>query len=470
MGQKRSPFASLPPIGQLLQHSEITPYLSKIDHEFVVHCLQAETDRVRLRLGAGEKDNALSREALTTDIVSNVVAMICRLLAPSLKPAVNGTGIILHTGLGRAPMSVEAQENVARVISGYCNLEFDLESGKRGQRNEHVEEILCQLTGAEAACVVNNNAAAVLLTLNSLAFGREAIVSRGQLVEIGGSFRIPEVMEKSGTRMVEVGTTNKTHLRDYTRAVSDETGVICVIHTSNYRVQGFTKEVPLAEIVELAHEKRIPVMQDLGSGVLIDFKALGLPYEPLAKESIASGADVVTFSGDKVLGGPQCGIIVGKKAYIDKITSNALMRALRCDKLTYAALEPTLKQYLQPGRLLERNRVLKMLLEPLDKVSQRAEALLQSLTALVGNDYNLSIEDSFVQIGSGALPLEQLPSKAIGVSVESVSTDTVARLFRQSDPPIIGYIREGRLLFDLRTIGREEDEILISAFERIAGM
>ncbi|MFQ5676873.1 MAG: L-seryl-tRNA(Sec) selenium transferase, partial [bacterium] len=385
---------------------------------------------------------------------------------PSLQRAINGTGIILHTGLGRAPLSTDAKENLLQVAEGYCNLELDLQTGKRGNRNSHVEELLCHLTGAEAACVVNNNAAAVLLALNTLCFGKEAIVSRGQLIEIGGSFRIPEVMEKSGAVMVEVGTTNKTHLKDYEKAICGQTGLLCLVHPSNFRVQGFTAEVSHADVVKLAARYDIPVLQDLGGGILVDLRDFGLPYEPVVQESVKSGLDVITFSGDKVLGGPQSGILVGKKTYIDEIKRNPLMRALRCDKLIYAALEATLRLFLQRGELASRNLVFKLLLMSVDELQKRAETLKKKLSEAVKNT-TIAIEDTRVEIGSGALPLEELPSKAISLRSRTIPTEILAQKFRTHTPPVIGYIREDRLFFDLRTVLANEDEVLLASCQKI---
>lgn len=459
---KQKLFSQFPQVDQILQHSQLQSYLSKFSHEFVLKSVQTTVDHIKSELLQKEASNDVSRKSLEQKIVNGSLEKMQRILQPSLQRAINCTGIILHTGLGRAPLIKEAKDNIAKVAEGYCNLELDLDSGKRGERGFHVEELLCYLTGAEAACVVNNNAAAVLLSLNTLCFGKEAVISRGQLIEIGGSFRIPEVMEKSGAKMVEVGTTNKTHLKDYEKAISKNTGLICVVHPSNYRVKGFTADVSLLELVKLAAKHNIPVIQDLGGGVLIDLRKYGLPYEPVAKESVELGLDVVTFSGDKVLGGPQAGIIVGKKKYVDQIKSNPLMRALRCDKLIYAALEPTLKLYLKEEELLNRNRVLKMVLEPLDTINRRAIDLKSKLSSVV-KGCQIKVEDTCVEIGSGALPLEELPSKAISLRSDAISTEMLAQKFRTQTPPIIGYIRDDRLFFDMRTIFEDERDMLLTA-------
>ena len=463
---KQKLLSQIPQVDQILRHSELQPFIAKLSHEFVLQNVQKVTEQYRAELLAKDSSNDFSRASITKQILSRSLSRIQNFLRPSLQSAINGTGIILHTGLGRAPLITGAKENLAKVAAGYSNLEIDLESGKRGKRNSHVEELLCYLAGAEAACIVNNNAAAVLLTLNTLSFGKEAIISRGQLVEIGGSFRIPDVMEKSGTRMVEVGTTNKTHLKDYEKAISDNTGVICVVHPSNFRVKGFTNEVSLPDLVSLGEKHNIPVVYDLGGGVLVDLRKYDLPYEPVVSDSVTFGVDVVTFSGDKVLGGPQAGILVGKKKFIDKIKSNPLMRALRCDKLIYAALEPTLRLYLNEDDLLKENCVLKMLLEPMEDLNRKAKKLSNKLDR-IKTSCQFKIEDTSIEIGSGAMPLEEFPSKAISLQIESIPVETLAKRFRSYSPPIIGYIRDNRLFFDLRTIFEDEHAIFFEACQQI---
>jgi len=463
---KQKLLSQIPQVDEILRHSELQSFIAKLSHEFVLQNVQKVTEQYRAELLAKDSSNNFSRASITKQILSRSLSRIQNFLRPSLQRAINGTGIILHTGLGRAPLITDAKENLAKVAAGYSNLEIDLESGKRGKRNSHVEELLCYLAGAEAACIVNNNAAAVLLTLNTLSFGKEAIISRGQLVEIGGSFRIPDVMEKSGTKMVEVGTTNKTHLKDYEKAISDNTGVICVVHPSNFRVKGFTNEVSLPDLVSLGEKHNIPVVYDLGGGVLVDLRKYDLPYEPVVSDSVTFGVDVVTFSGDKVLGGPQAGILVGKKKFIDKIKSNPLMRALRCDKLIYAALEPTLRLYLNEDDLLKENCVLKMLLEPMENLNRKAKKLSNKLDR-IKTSCQFKIEDTSIEIGSGAMPLEEFPSKAISLQIESIPVETLAKRFRSYSPPIIGYIRDNRLFFDLRTIFEDEHAIFFEACQQI---
>lgn len=462
---RQKTLSKIPPVNQILDDAKIRRCMEKYSRGFVLSLIQEETQRYKEKLLI-ENVGDISRDFIQEELVSKILTRLQKITSPSLKKVINATGIILHTGLGRAPLNEEARENLMNISEGYCSLEVDLESGNRGNRNAHVESLICQLTGAEAACVVNNNAAAVLLTLNTLCFGREAIISRGELIEIGGSFRIPEVMEKSGAKMVEVGTTNKTHLKDYRRAISERSGLICVVHPSNYRVKGFTAETPLPDLVELANHHGLPIFQDLGGGVLVDLREYGLPYEPVVAESVENGVDVVTFSGDKVLGGPQSGIVVGKQRYLDKIKANPLMRALRCDKLIYAALEPSLKLYLQQ-ELLTRHSVLKMLLEPIESLQSRMGAFVSKISAGVKEICQISIADTFVQIGSGALPLEQLPSKAISLRSDAIPTESLAQRFRLNEPPIIGYVRDDRLFFDFRTLSETDASIVLAAIESI---
>ncbi len=468
MNSKQRILSQIPPVNEILAHHKIQPLLKKYSRDFVHAIVREQIENHKGLILKSESD--LSRENIKQKIVEGVIKKIGDLMQPSLKRVINGTGVILHTGLGRAPLCAEARENLQEVAEGYCSLDIDLESGERGDRTTHVEELLCRLTGAESACVVNNNAAAVLLTLNTLAFEKEAIISRGQLIEIGGSFRMPDVMQKSGARMVEVGTTNKTHLKDYQNAITPVTGLICVVHPSNFRVRGFTKEVDLFEIVELSHQHQIPLFQDLGGGVLIDLRQYGLPYEPVVCESIKLGVDIVTFSGDKVLGGPQSGIIVGKRKYIEAIKKNPLMRALRCDKLTYAVLEPTLRLYFREDSFKSANETLRMLLESPVAVEKRAKTILKKLSKRVKTQFRIKIESTTIQTGSGSLPLEELPSRAITLQSRMISTDELSRKFRLLSTPVIGYIRDDKLYFDVRTILPREGEILVSAIEEVQMM
>lgn len=389
------------------------------------------------------------------------------LQAPQLRRVVNATGIILHTGLGRAPLAEAAVRQLQQTGPYYCNLETDLQSGERGDRQELTEPLLCRLTGAEAACVVNNNAAALLIALNSLAYQKEVIVSRGQLIEIGGSFRLPEVMEKSGVKIREVGTTNKTRLSDYLNAINTQTGAILVAHTSNYRVLGFTQEVPLEELTALGRKKKLPLIYDLGGGVMIPLETYGLPHEPVVSEAVRKGADLVTFSGDKLLGAAQCGILIGRKKYIRSVRTNPLMRALRCDKMTYAVLEATLRLYLHPESLTVELPVLRMLTETIEVQQTRAETLFQILQPIPG--ITLEITEETAQAGSGTLPLEKLKSVALSVTVKNRSPKSLAEKLRLANVPVIGYIKNNRLMLNLRTIRDDELSLIRDSFLQSLG-
>lgn len=446
-----SGLSRLPSVEEAANHERARRLSARYNPALIKEQIRAELEQRRQELRR-QPEPELTRAQLTLQLLDRVEARLAAFFAASLRPVLNATGIILHTGLGRAPLAAAARENIARILEGYCNLELDLEEGKRGERNDHVERLICALCGAEAAVVANNNAAAVLLALNSLCQDHEAIISRGQLIEIGGSFRLPDVMEKSGTIMREVGTTNKTHLHDYEKAINARTSAIVVAHTSNYRVVGFTAEPELADIVAVAHRHGIPVIHDLGGGVLVDLGRYGLPHEPLVQESLAAGVDVVTFSGDKVLGGPQCGLIAGLAPYIRRIHANPLMRALRCDKMVFAALEATLQLFFSPGTLAEHHPVLAMLQEPAVSVRRRAEQLLSHLDPGLVLRLQVTIEASSAQAGSGTLPLEKLASHALVLRPPAGKAAALAQRLRCSEPPVLGYIQDETIWLDLRTI------------------
>ncbi|MBN1560806.1 L-seryl-tRNA(Sec) selenium transferase [candidate division KSB1 bacterium] len=443
----------LPSVETLLSHPVVAPMLNTYKREVVRQRCRSVLDECRqASKGAGAPH--FSREELADDMARRVIARLESDFAPSLQPVINATGIVLHTGLGRAPLAEAAQKNVQSIMAGYANIELEMTSGKRGERVDHVRALLTELTGAQDALLVNNNAAAVLLALNTLACGREAIISRGQLVEIGGSFRIPDVMEKSGVIMREVGTTNKTRLSDYANAINEKTAAIVVAHTSNYRILGFTANVDLPDIVTLAHQHHIPVLHDLGAGVLLDFREFGLPYEPLVQDSIAAGVDVITFSGDKVLGGPQAGLIVGSKELLTRIHQNPIMRAVRCDKLIYAAMEATLKIYFKTS-LLREHPVLKMVAESAGAVKKRAAEIMEKLAPAIAQRFDIRIEPCEGQFGSGALPLEKLPGFAL-VLTPGTTADELAQRLRSGRTPVVGYIQDNRVWLDCRTILAEE--------------
>jgi len=386
----------------------------------------------------------------------------------SLRRVINATGVILHTNLGRAPLCPEALERIAEVGSGYSNLEFDLSRGERGQRYDHVSSLICVLTGAEDALIVNNNAAAVLLVLNTLAENKEAIVSRGELIEIGGEFRIPEIMHKSASRLREVGTTNRTRLSDYEKAVNDNTGLILKVHTSNFRIVGFTEEADIESLVTLGKSRGIPVMDDLGSGCLIDLEQYGLQHEPTVREVLTTGCDVVTLSGDKLLGGPQAGIIVGKKDALEKIKKNPLNRALRIDKFTLAALEATLMHYLNPVDAVKKLRALKALTEPLAIVKKRAEKLIDKLQKENFDSLKLTLREDFAAAGGGSLPTEQIPTVLVGIKNKKMPASKMEEKLRNLEVPVIVRVDKDEILFDLRTVAEDEFSFIIEGLKIIS--
>ena len=373
---------------------------------------------------------------------------------PRLRRVINATGVVIHTNLGRSPLHPSALQHLIDVSRAYSNLEYDLDRGERGSRYDHVEEILCRLSGAESAMAVNNNAGAVLLVLNTLAEGKEVVVSRGELVEIGGAFRIPDVMKRSYALLREVGTTNRTHLDDYQEAIGPETALLLKVHTSNFRVVGFTSDVALPELIQLGKQHHLPVMEDLGSGCLIDLTRYGLLKEPTVQEVMKTGVDVVTFSGDKLLGGPQAGIILGKKEVLDLVKANPLTRALRIDKLTLAALESTLLLYLDEKKAMEEIPTLQMLTFDRDRLKRKGKRLLKRLAGISGIEAVLKEDVS--QVGGGSLPLQELPTLVIAIRPLSFSVNDFERNLRKGNPPVISRISKEELILDLRTIFDEE--------------
>jgi len=384
-----------------------------------------------------------------------------------LKRVINATGVVVHTNLGRSLLPEGVARHVAELSGRYSNLEFDLEQGARGSRYSHVEDILCEISGAEAAMVVNNNAGAVFLSLETLAKGKEVIVSRGELVEIGGSFRIPDVMARSGARLVEVGTTNRTHLADYERAIRNETALLLKVHTSNYSVVGFTAEVSLKDLVALGVKYHLPVMKDLGSGNFVALSKYSLLKEPTVQETVATGADVVSFSGDKMLGGPQAGIIVGRKDTIEGIKQNPINRALRIDKMTLAALEATLHLYRDEAQALSAIPTLRMLTMPAKVILTKARRLLNRLRKLGSNRVKAVLVKTSSRVGGGALPLQELPTKCVGVTIEGLSASRIEQIMREATPPVVGHIEDDLFLMDVRTIQDEEIPMIASAFKKM---
>jgi L-seryl-tRNA(Ser) seleniumtransferase len=438
----------IPSVDRVLSCAAAGPVLVRFQRGYVTEAIRAVLDDVRRQLTTQARGPAPSPE----EVMARTLARLEAQQPLPLRPVVNATGVVLHTNLGRALLAPEAIEAVADVAAHATNLEYDLTRAARGDRDDWIADDLCALTGAEAATAVNNNAAAVLLALNTLADGREVIVSRGELIEIGGSFRIPAVMAKSGAQLREVGTTNRTHTDDFVTAITPQTALLLKVHTSNYRIVGFTSDVPLEALVGIGHCRNIPVMEDLGSGALIDLSAYGLPKEPVVGDRICMGADLVTFSGDKLMGGPQAGLIVGRREFIERIKRNPLKRALRCDKLTLAALAATLRLYRTAPDLRSALPTLRWLTRPLPEMDAVGHAALPALRAALGDGFVLELVDSQSEIGSGALPIETLPTRAISITHANVGADDIARRFRNADPPIIGRIQAGRFLLDLRGI------------------
>jgi len=422
---------------------------------------EAVTSELRQILTELRRDIAAGGGVELDAIRMTLVQRLESAAAPTLKPLYNLTGTVLHTNLGRALLPQNAIDAMAIAAARPSNLEFDLETGGRGERETHVEHLICELTGAEAATVVNNNAAAVLLVLNSLALGREVPVSRGELVEIGGSFRIPEVMERSGCRLVEVGATNRTHLKDYRRAIGPDTALLMKVHTSNYEVQGFTKSVSEPELAALAHENQLPFVTDLGSGNLVDFESLGLPAEPTAAQAITGGADLITFSGDKLLGGPQAGIIAGRADLVSIVRQNPLKRALRLDKVTLAALAEVLKLYRNPVRLLEELPTLRLLTRDEFDIRAQATRMAAPVADILRDACAVTVADCHSQIGSGSLPVETLPSAALCLRPRDDSGQSVGALaarLRDLPRPVIGRVHRGALWLDLRCLDDSDEQ------------
>lgn len=422
--------------------------------------------REEIRAGAFTDAAQLALPALTP----RLTAYVRQGLRPRFRRVLNATGVVIHTNMGRSLLAAEAVAAVTSAAAHYSNLEFDLATGERGSRYSHVEELLCRLTGAEAALVVNNNAAAVLIVLDTLCKGREVIVSRGQLVEIGGSFRIPEVMSKSGAVLREVGATNRTHLRDYEAAITSETAAIMKVHTSNYRMLGFVKEVPLCELKTLAGGYGLPVIEDLGSGSLLRFEADGLPGEPTAQESVAEGADIVTFSGDKVLGGPQAGIIVGRREIIERIKKNQLNRALRIDKLTLAALEATLRLYLDPELARTRVPTVAMMTRPLVVLRAQAARLAGLLRKHLSASLEIGVRAGSSRVGGGAFPEADLPTALVCLKPTGLGVEALRQALLSTDPPLVGRVEDDALCLDPRTLDQGEHALVLSALRQALGL
>jgi len=442
----------IPKVDELLCSDEVKKLLRLHSKEIVLEGIRRSLERLRQEILNADRMEVPREEIFAlSHLLPLFEEEIARQINPHLKRVINATGVVIHTNLGRSPLGEKALRNLIEISRGYSNLEYDLSKGTRGSRYENVEEILLRLSGADAGLVVNNNAGAVLLALNTLAAGKEVIISRGELVEIGGAFRIPDVMARSGVILKEVGTTNRTHLKDYEEAISENTGILLKVHTSNYRIFGFTSEVTLEELIKLGTQYNLPVMNDLGSGCFIDLSRYGLEREPTVQDAIKAGADVVTFSGDKLLGGPQAGIIVGRKGLIDTIRRNPLNRALRIDKLTLAALESTLICYLSENEAVKEIPTLRMLTIPLVELRKRArrlERLLKNET----KEAEIKLIREHSRVGGGAIPLQNLPTWALSIRPQRASVEALETELRNLNTPIIARIVNDRIILDIRTI------------------
>jgi L-seryl-tRNA(Ser) seleniumtransferase len=446
----REAFRSLPSVDEVLKTDAALVALDRHGRPAVIAAVRAALDNARdaIRQGGAARPAA--------DLAGAALARLDYGAAPNLRPVFNLTGTVLHTNLGRALYAEAAVAAAVTAMRQAVAIEFDLASGKRGERDDHVRDLLIELSGAEDATLVNNNASAVLLVLNTLAKGRDAIVSRGELIEIGGAFRMPDIMARAGAKLVEVGTTNRTHPKDYVEALSPRTGLVLKVHTSNYRIQGFTSEVPAGDLAALAHERNVPLVNDLGSGTLVDLTRFGLKHEPTVAEAVAEGADLVTFSGDKLLGGPQAGFVVGRKTLITKLNRNPMKRALRVDKVRLAALEATLRLYRDPDRLAERLPTLRLLARRQVDIAATARDVAPVIAARLGQGFSVTAIDCVSQIGSGALPLETLASAGIAIKPTGKGSGrqiaALAMAFRRLPMPVIGRVEEGALVLDLRCL------------------
>jgi len=458
-----NPLRKLPSVSQLLDSAPLRGLLKTASRHVVVSGVRTFLDQLRSQMSQAVGD---VRVPSPHDLAQRIASWLGDQNRPALRPTINATGVLLHTGLGRAPLAEAALDEIRLVAGGYCNLEFDLRSGRRGRRTQSVERLICQITGAEAATVVNNNAAATVLSLAALAAGREVIVSRGELVEIGGSFRLPEVMQTSGALLREVGTTNKTRLEDYRQAIGPTTAALLRVHPSNYRVVGFTERPDLDDLVALAHRHNLVLIDDIGSGALIDLTRFGLADEPLAATSIKAGADLVLFSGDKLLGGPQCGIIAGRQERVDEVARHPLFRAVRVDKLTLAALGATLRLSRDPANAEQHVPLVRMLATSLENLQQRAARLAPQLarSPLVAS---ATVESCHSTLGGGSVPTQDIPSWAVVISPRDMTVDALAQRLRCADVPVVGRIADDRIWLDLRTVLPNQDVALVQVLESL---
>ncbi|KPU44146.1 L-seryl-tRNA(Sec) selenium transferase [Oxobacter pfennigii] len=457
----------IPKVDELLNNKKIDELKELFPRTLIVEGIREALDKIRERILNTPENEILELYINPDSIADDVANRVSKLNKRHLRRVINAAGVIIHTNLGRSILCDEALDAVLDAAGNYCNLEYDTAKGIRGSRYSHLDEIIKRITGAESSIAVNNNAAAVLLVLSTLCKDKEVIVSRGELVEIGGSFRIPEVMEQSGTRLIEVGSTNKTHLYDYKNAINENTGAILKVHTSNYRILGFTEEVSTKELSHLAKANNLPLINDIGSGSFIDFSKYGMEYEPTVKDAINNGADVVTFSGDKMLGGPQAGIITGSKKYIDLMKKNPLTRALRPDKMTIAALEATLRIYIEEDKAIENIPTLRMITEDKEKVKLKAQRLSRMIKSILSDRAKISIIEENSQIGGGSMPLQLLPTYALAINSLNISPEVLEERLRNADIPIIARLKNDSILMDLRTVRDEELTIIKDTINKV---
>ncbi|MBM4004006.1 MAG: L-seryl-tRNA(Sec) selenium transferase [Planctomycetes bacterium] len=453
---------NIPSVNELLESPPLRGLVERVNRNVVVSGVRSFLDNLR-----GDLQSVTDfRVPTPTELAETIASWILAGEEPPLRPVINATGVLLHTGLGRAPLAEEAVAAMVEVSRGYASVELDLKSGERSQRIVAVEKLLCQVTGAEAAVVVNNNAGATLLALTALGLGREIIVSRGQLIEIGGSYRLPDIMTASGARLREVGTTNKTRIADFANAIGEQTAAMMRVHTSNYVVCGFTEQPTLEELVVLGRDKNLPVIDDIGSGALIDFAEFGLKGEPIASQSVATGADLVLFSGDKLLGGPQCGVVVGKRRWVDRLSKHPLTRALRVDKVTLAGLAATLRLYQDPAKAREAVPLLALLGTSMENLHLRAERIAQKL-AVVPGVRSAAVQEGTTFLGGGSIPTQQIGTWCVAIEPQSASVDLFANSLRAGMPAVVGRIQQGKLLLDLRSVLPRQDIELSDAVETV---
>ena len=456
----------IPGVDSILEVAKTDTFFDNVPKSVLIRSIRSVVEQLRMLI-LDDQQAITETELSSSSVFNKIKKSVHKMMTPNLIRIINATGVVIHTNLGRSLLADDAIENLLTIARRYSNLEFDLSKGTRGSRYSIVEDILCEISGAESAMVVNNNAGAVFLSLETIAKGKKVIVSRGELVEIGGSFRIPDVMARSGGILKEVGTTNRTHLRDYENAIEHDTALLLKVHTSNYSIVGFTADVSLESLVDLGARYKIPVMEDLGSGTFVDFSKYGLLKEPTVQESVKAGADIITFSGDKLLGGPQAGIIVGKNNIIEKIKKNPINRALRIDKLTLAALESTLRHYRNIEKEMDAIPTLRLMTLPFDHIESNAKTLFKMLENIDDPKLSVSLIDIFSRPGGGSLPLLKLPSKGVGVKVEGISANALEKQMRNDECPIIGRIEEDLFIMDLRTILADELQLIENAFKRI---